>query len=169
MTSSSENSAPSSNSFDNSMLQGAIQCPHGPLQARVAHEDVSMSDTTVLKLTNPSLTSSHATDLTPTYRNIQNIPHACIMPGTVVVAIVARMRNYSSHPAPQSQLETLCKPPTFADAVSPILAGLLTRSRPCALDSLSGRKSADKSHAICCFFFYCCGASVDALTVVITN
>jgi len=93
-----------------------------------------MSDPTLLKLTNSSLTFEHHGP----YPDISQhtLPPAC-MHHASDHAIITRMRNYSSHPANQTQLESFRKPPTFTDAVTQILTGLLTRARPCALEPLS--------------------------------
>jgi hypothetical protein len=85
-----------------------------------------MSDTTLPKLTNTSLTFEHHGP----YPDIsQHTLHPACMHHARDHAIITRMWNYSSQPASSG------KPPTFTDAVNPILAGLLTRARPCAAET----------------------------------
>jgi len=73
-----------------------------------------MSDLTLLKLTNSSLTHTYE----------HHGPHPDISQHSVCMhhardhAIVACIRNYSSQPANQTQLESFCKPPTSALTLS---------------------------------------------------
>jgi hypothetical protein len=90
-----------------------------------------MSDTTLRKMTNSSLILEHYGP----YPDIsQHTLHPACMHHARDHAIITRMWNYSSQPANKTQLASSGKPPTFADAVNnPILTGLLTRARPCAV------------------------------------